>query len=50
MPYDYLDDVPHSVRMRLQDPMYQAPSPTPSPYSIVTNNTPSPQTTTSTNS
>ena len=43
MPYDYLDDVPHSVRMRLQDPMYQASSPTPSHYSIVTNNTPSPQ-------
>ena len=43
MQYDYLDDVPHSVRMRLQDPMYQASSPTPSHYSIVTNNTPSPQ-------
>ena len=43
MPYDYPDDVPHSVRMRLQDPMYQAPSPTPSHYSIVANSTPSRQ-------
>ena len=43
MQYDYLDDVPHSVRMRIQDPMYQASSPTPSHFSIVTNNTPSPQ-------
>ena len=43
IPYDYLDDECHSVRMRVQDPMYQAPSPTPRHYSIVTNDMPSPQ-------